>query len=135
MAVGSRKREGTMGGKITLPNLAMDEAVRKALSKAIRNCPKKSRATIADELSAAVKSPITARSLDNYTAESRPGYRFPAVWLIPFCNIVGDFSLLREVLGPQLARVLSLGEKQVEALKETAALLAELQQDEPKSRR
>lgn len=120
--------------KITLSEFATERAIRNALSKAIRGSAK-SREMIASELSVATKTPITARSLDNYTAESRAGYRLPAAWVIPFCNIVGNDSLLRAVIGPQLMRILSLGEQQLRVHQETATLLKELPQDEAKSRR
>jgi hypothetical protein len=123
-----------MKTEFTLPEFATEALIRRTLSEAIRDCPK-SRERIAEELSALVKSPVTARSLDNYTAESRPGYRLPAVWVIPFCRVVGNYSLLRAVLGSHISRVLSLGERQIEAHKEATAFLAELPEDEPKSRR
>jgi|ERR1035437_367238 hypothetical protein len=123
-----------MKANFTLSALEREKAFRNALSGAIRSC-KKSREIIAEELSAAIGIPIKTRSLDNYTAESRADYRFPATWVVPFCEVVNDNSLLQEVLGPRLTRILRLGEQQIEAHKTTTDLLAELPPEASRMRR
>jgi hypothetical protein len=121
--------------KIALSEFAdADQDIRRALSAAIRNCPK-SREVIAEELSVAIGNPLKTRSLDNYTAESRTDYRFPAAWVAPFCEIVNDNSILWMVLGPRLTRILRLGEQQIEAHKTTTDLLAELTPEGSRMRR
>ena len=102
--------------------VAVDRVIRKALSKAIRACPK-SRETIAEQLSTAIGTPLKARSLDNYTAESRADYRFPAAWIVPFCEIVGDHSLRRLLLSPSDEESLEVGERVIKQHRPVAATI------------
>lgn len=95
--------------------LDLDSAIRKTLSRAITACSCKSRADIAAELSAETGTQISVRMLDQFTAESRRPYRFPAAWVIPFCRITGDDALQRLLLGRSLSRALELGEREIEA--------------------
>lgn len=93
--------------------LTLDSAIRSALSKAMRACPQKTREAIAAELSEQTGTRVTLHMLNEFTAESRRQYRFPAAWVVPFCRITGDDSLQRLLLGPELAEVLRIGESEV----------------------
>jgi hypothetical protein len=93
----------------------LDAAIRRTLSRALRACSK-SRESVAEELSILLGMPVSARSLNNYTAESKSNYRFPAAWVVAFCKATGDDSLQRLLLGPELAAILQLGETAKEAI-------------------
>jgi hypothetical protein len=94
---------------------SQDAAVRKALSRSLRACPK-SRELVAEELSILLATPVSVRSLNNYTAESKSNYRFPAAWVVAFCKVTGKDFLQRLLLGPELAAMLQLGETAKEAI-------------------
>lgn len=68
------------------------------------------------------------RMLDQFTAESRRPYRFPAAWVVPFCRITGDDSLQRLLLGPNLAGALRVGEISIEAHRLREAVLSPVSQ-------
>lgn len=93
--------------------LALDKAIRSVLSKAMRACPLKTRETIATELSEQTGTRITLHMLNEFTADSRRQYRFPAAWVVPFCRITGDDSLQRLLLSPELAEILRIGESEI----------------------
>lgn len=106
--------------------LALDNAIRAAITRALRVCTSKSREAVAEELSEATGVQITLRMLNDYTAESRRPYRFPAAWVIPFCRITGDDSLQRLLLGPELADILRLGELELTAYRVKAEIISGL---------
>ena len=108
-------------------SLEMDSAVRAALSKAFSRARKrgKTRKQVLTELRKATGVEIKARTLECHSAESRRAYRFPAAWVVPFCQITGDDSLQRVLLGPALARVLVLGEQLLALGQSTIATDAE----------
>jgi hypothetical protein len=95
--------------------LGLDATIRKTLSRMISGCPDKSRAEIAEALSTETGTHVSVRMLDQFTAESRSRYRFPAAWVIPFCRITGNDALQRVLLGPELGQVLRIGEAELEA--------------------
>jgi hypothetical protein len=96
--------------------LALDRDIRAAISRAIRACPNKTREMIAEDLSKATGVRVSLRMLNDYTADSRAPYRFPAAWVIPFCEITGDNSLRSALLGPRLEETLHLGERVIKVM-------------------
>jgi len=54
--------------------------------------------------------------LNLYTGPSKDRWQMPASFVDAFCRVTGDDSLKRFLLGPQLSRLLVLGEKVAEAL-------------------
>lgn len=96
--------------------IELDARVRKALKRAIADC-KLSREEIAEALSAQTGTQINCAKLDHYTAASHAGYRFPAVWVIPFCRITGSDELQRLLLGDKLLKALAVGEAALQALR------------------
>ena len=64
---------------------------------------------LAEELSVAVGHKVSARMLYRFTAPSAQA-NFPAAWVAGFCEVTGDDSLKRLMLGPELLEMLELGE-------------------------
>jgi hypothetical protein len=93
---------------------AQDLAVRNAAKTAIRSSGK-SREQIADELSARVGRPITVRMLDDFTAPSKGGARFPAALVGPFCEVTGCDDLQYLLLTPRVRGLAKLGECELAA--------------------
>lgn len=75
-----------------------DNAIRKAAARSIAACSK-SRAGIADEMSAALNIRITEQMLNAYTAHSKPAHRFPAALVPAFCRATGSWELLKALVG------------------------------------
>ena len=98
-------------------NLAAEpvKAIRRLVDAAIL-CSGMSRDQIADELTKQVGEPVTSMMLFGWTSESKKRIRFPAGFVLAFCEITGDDQLQRFVMGPRLRRLLSLGEAEVEKL-------------------
>jgi hypothetical protein len=71
-----------------------DALIRGVLGESIQRCSK-SRAQIADEMSVLVGREVTERQLNNYTAQSREQFRWPAELTRAFCFVTGDDRLLR----------------------------------------
>lgn len=102
-----------------------DAMIRATLTDAIKRCPKK-REQIAEEMTACVGREITAAMLNSFTAESHESHRWPAAWTRAFCQITGDWRLLRcaveragfLVITQSQARLLKLAEEYMQ--KETA---------------
>jgi len=109
-------------------NLA--EIVRASLAQTVRT-NRKSREEIALGLSARLGASITKHHLDAWTAESRPGHRFPLEYLPAWIRETGDYSLLKivcEELGlavpePGQTDLIDFGRARLEA--ELAAAYAE----------
>jgi hypothetical protein len=83
-----------------------DSMVRGILTESMRRCVK-SRQEIADELSTLVGRPVTEAMLNAYTASSKDGHRWPSAWDRAFCEVTGDFRLLREKVELAGLRVIS----------------------------
>ena len=94
-----------------------DIAVRRQISDAIRRS-NKSRAEIAEEMSRRLECRITASMLNDYTAETKGAARFPAAWIAAFCAATNDDGLQRLVMGARLRKLVSLGEREVLALRD-----------------
>jgi len=75
----------------------------------MEKCPK-SRQQIADELSVRSGRTVSLSILNDYTATTKSGARFPAVYLCGFCEATGDDSPLRFLLTPRLLALVELGE-------------------------
>jgi hypothetical protein len=78
--------------------------LRKAIRQAISGSPK-SREQLADELTEKLGAPITKAMLDTWTAESKPGHRFPAEYLPALTAACGDpapLELLADAAGYRL---------------------------------
>jgi hypothetical protein len=79
----------------------------------------KSRAQIADEMSAHLGTAISEHMLFDVTAESKVNHRFPLLWVPAFCKATGDWRLLHAIaeecsfllLSQKEADVLALGEE------------------------
>lgn len=99
----------------------LDATIRALMSRVIRRSTKK-REQIAAEMTARLGQHITERMLNDYTAQSKRALRFPAAWVPAFCEIVGSDELQRRLLGPELRKLLELGEK-VAALSARKGLL------------
>jgi hypothetical protein len=66
----------------------IDSQFRAAISEALKHCPL-SRWQVAARMSELVGSEITKSMLDSWTAESKEGHRFPAIFLPAFCEAAG----------------------------------------------
>jgi len=100
-----------------------DVALRRLIAGVIKASPK-SREQIADEMSLRLGMRVTAGMLRDFTAESKGKARFPAVWIPLFCDILGDDSLQRELLGPRLRQLLALAEADLAHIQEGRRLEA-----------
>lgn len=82
----------------------IDGALRDALGKAIRDCPK-SRAQIASEMTillfggAAERGEVTVHMLNAWTAPSREAWRFPLAFLPALVGVTGATALLDWLAG------------------------------------
>lgn len=72
----------------------IDRQFRELISQALKNCPL-SRWQVAARMSELTGQEITKAMLDSWTAESKEGHRFPAIYLPAFCESVGDSEPLR----------------------------------------
>jgi hypothetical protein len=75
-------------------------------------CPKK-RQQIAAELSRKIGRDITASMLNDYTATTKTAARFPAAYVRAFCEVTGNDSLQRSLLGPRLLALIEIGEHEL----------------------
>ncbi len=60
---------------------------------------------------------ITASMLNDYTANTKNTARFPAAYVRGFCEVTGDDSLQRLLLGDRLRDLAEIGELEVSARK------------------
>ena len=112
-----------------------EDRFRKALSDAIRRSHK-SRAQIADGLSTLVGTRVSVRMLNNFTSDCRSNYRFPAAWIAPLCEVLGDDPdvrefFAREMLTPRQRFFYELGV----ACAQKETLLAQILADQDRSKR
>lgn len=75
-------------------SLDIDRQYREVLSEALRRCTL-SRYQVAARMSELVGQDITKTMIDSWTAESKEGHRFPAVFLPAFCAATGSQESLR----------------------------------------
>lgn len=93
----AKKRNDYTGPKLPFPpdgdeNLV--EAVRASLQRTIR-LSRRSVEELAEGLSRRLGIPVSHHVLRAFTAESRPGHRFPLEWAAAWIRETGDESLLR----------------------------------------
>jgi hypothetical protein len=84
-------------------------ALQKEIRKAVRRQPK-SQDQVAEEMTDLLGCTVTTRMLYSWTASSRSA-KFPLAYLDVFCKVVGDDTLKRLILGPELREMLELGER------------------------
>jgi hypothetical protein len=75
----------------------IDSTVRRLVNEAIRSCPNKSRAQIAEEMSYLLGQRVTEPMLDSYTADSKKENRFPVAFAAAFCHATGDGRVLEAI--------------------------------------
>lgn len=105
--------------------------IRTILAESIRRCPK-TREQIVEELSALLGHRITWHMLNNYTAESKQTFRWPAAWDRAFCQVVSNWDLVRQrfarsgftLITQRQLKVLRLGELIIAGEVERAAAAA-----------
>src|SRR5262245_51896415 len=85
-----------------------DANLRALTTELIRHCPK-SRAEIADEMSALLEQRVTVSMLNDYTSDAKKAARFPACFVRALCEATGDESLLDSLETAQRLRHLELG--------------------------
>jgi len=82
-------------------SLNIDRKFRDAISEALKRCPL-SRYQVVARMSELTETDITKTMLDSWTAESKEGHRFPAIFLPAFCEAVGcsdPLKLLGKLVG------------------------------------
>ena len=108
----------TMPEKTRIPQQAAssdddpDTILRRLVTEAIRHCPKK-RAQIAEELTSLLGLRVTEHMLNDFTSTRKKPARFPAVFIAPLCQITGDDSLQRFVMGAHLRKLVEFGEREL----------------------
>lgn len=78
-------------------SMDIDRQFRAAISDALKQCPL-SRWQVAARMSELIGQEITKTRLDSWTAESKEGHRFPAIFLPAFCEAAGSSEPLK-ILG------------------------------------
>ena len=82
-------------------SMDMDSRLRTVISDCIKRCSL-SRFGIAARMSELVGHEVSKSQLDSWSCESKSGHRFPAAYIVPFCQAVGSNDLLKlmaEALG------------------------------------
>jgi hypothetical protein len=120
--------------RITIVKDPLEAALRKLLKGLIRQS-RKSRANIADEMSLRVERTISKRMVDWISPKQRA--RFPAAFIEAFCEVIGDDTLQRHVMGARLRGIVELREQQLTWLADSlrAELLKPKPQRKPKGKR
>jgi hypothetical protein len=72
----------------------IDKQFREATSQALKECPL-SRWKVASRMSELTGCEISKAMLDSWTAESKEGHRFPAIFLPAFCDATGCSEQLK----------------------------------------
>jgi hypothetical protein len=72
----------------------IDRQFRECISSVLKNCPL-SRYQVAARMSELLGQEISKAMLDSWTAESKEGHRFPAVFLPAFCESAGQTDPIR----------------------------------------
>jgi hypothetical protein len=98
-------------GQARPSNFEANREVRNLLANAIKSSRRK-RAEIAEQMSALLGRSVTESMLNDFTRGCDKGrdVRFPAAWIGPFCEAVGNDDLRRHVMGQRLRQLLTLGE-------------------------
>lgn len=90
-------------------SLDVDLTLRMTVTQILRDC-KKSRETIAEEMTFLTGVKVTDHMLYCYSAESKEAHRFPAAFIPAFCRATGDYRLLSALVAKLGARVIDEGE-------------------------
>ena len=75
-------------------SLDIDRELREAVSLDLKHCPL-SRWQVAGSMSELIGTEITKSMLDSWTAESKDGHRFPAVFIPAFCIVTRSTEVLK----------------------------------------
>jgi hypothetical protein len=97
------------------PNL--EQAIRRLAAEVMRGS-RLSREQIAAQMSTLLGLRISVHMLNDYTAASHRGARFPAAWVPVFCQVTGDHRLPRLLLGASDRQRLELAESELRAARE-----------------
>jgi len=89
---------------------APDSALRRLLTASIKRS-RKTHAEIAAEMTLHTGQRISKRMVDDWTAESKKPARFPAAFIVAFCEVTGDDRLQRFLMSPRHRELLELGER------------------------
>jgi hypothetical protein len=92
-------------------DLDMALRLKSALTEAIKGC-RHSRYEIAAKVSELTGKDLSKTMLDQYTAESKEAYHFPAEMLTAFCRVTGSTEPMAVLLGPLGCSILSGDEAQ-----------------------
>lgn len=98
-------------------SLNFDSSVRAIVADVFKRI-EKSRAQVADEMSFLLAMKVTEQMLNDFTAESKAGHRFPALFIPAFCQSTGDFRLLHMLTRPLGLRVIDQRQSQLLGLAE-----------------
>ena len=89
---------------------APDGALRRLLTASIKRSMK-THAKIAAEMTLHTRQRISKRMVDDWTAGSKKPARFPAAFVVAFCEITGDDRLQRFLMSPRQRELFELGER------------------------
>jgi len=103
--------------------LSPDLGLRRLLTAAIKRSGKK-RPQIAEEMTPLVGVRVTESMLNDFTATSKRGVRFPAAWLSAFCIVTMDDGPSLALLSAEHRARLEIKEKLAELRSMIATLLA-----------
>jgi hypothetical protein len=97
-------------GCIKNRNMSASERIcRTLIAEIIGDCDK-SREQIAEQMSERLGQTITTGMLNDFSAFSKGGARFPIWFVGAFCEVTGSDRLQRQILFPHLRDLLTLGE-------------------------
>jgi hypothetical protein len=101
-----------------------DNELRELLSFLIKQS-RISREQIAEGMNESLRKPglISRRMLDDWTSECHKSARFPAFFIKPFCDAIGNDRLQRWAAGPRLLKHIELAERQLDFEERRAELL------------
>ena len=89
-----------------------DSDLRTLLSKLIRQSPKK-RLQIAEEMTERTGQKISEDMLNDWTSECHKAARFPAAFIMAFCEVMDSDVLQRHVMGARLRGIIDFRDEQV----------------------
>lgn len=107
--IGNAQRSLDFSAEILPGSLNDDLPIRAAVSSSIRRSDR-SREQIAESMTEALGTRVTAVMLNTYTAASGSANRLPAAWVRAFCDAAGS-DLLLEVLAEAAGYRLIRGEE------------------------
>jgi len=118
-------------------DLDMGLRLKAALTEAIKGCKRLSRYDICSKISELTGKDLSKTMLDQYTAESKEAYHFPAEMLTAFCRVTGSFEPLAVLLEPLGCSILSGDEAHELEIVRMERRIAEMQRklNEMKGRR